>query len=49
VFLEVAADNAPAQSLYRSAGFAECGLRREYYPRPGAQAVDALLMRKALR
>ncbi|WP_417475612.1 GNAT family N-acetyltransferase [Leisingera sp.] len=49
VFLEVAADNAPAQSLYLSAGFAKCGLRREYYPRPGAQAVDALLMRKALR
>lgn len=49
VFLEVAADNLPAQALYRSCGFANCGLRRGYYPRSGANAVDALLMRKALR
>lgn len=49
VFLEVAADNTPAQALYLACGFANCGLRRGYYPRPGAKAADAVLMRKALR
>lgn len=42
VFLEVAADNAPALQLYRSAGFAECGRRRAYYG-PGR---DALVLRR---
>ncbi|WP_323778064.1 GNAT family N-acetyltransferase [Leisingera sp.] len=49
VFLEVAADNAPAQALYQARGFAECGRRAGYYRRDGAEAADALLMRKALR
>lgn len=49
VFLEVAADNMPAQALYTSCGFAKSGLRAGYYTRRGANAVDALLMRKALR
>ena len=31
VFLEVRAGNTPAIALYRSAGFAEIGLRRAYY------------------
>ncbi|WP_259994643.1 ribosomal protein S18-alanine N-acetyltransferase [Leisingera sp. M523] len=47
-FLEVAEDNAPAQALYRAGGFAECGRRKGYYPRQGAAAADAILMRKAL-
>ncbi|MBY6067605.1 GNAT family N-acetyltransferase [Leisingera aquaemixtae] len=49
VFLEVAADNAPAQALYRACGFAECGRRVGYYRRQDAKAADAILMRKALR
>lgn len=43
MFLEVAADNVPAQALYRSAGFRETGRRRAYYPRADG-AVDALVM-----
>lgn len=49
VFLEVATDNLAAQALYLGCGFAKSGLRRGYYPRKGANAVDALLMHKALR
>lgn len=49
VFLEVAADNAPAQALYWANGFAESGRRKGYYPRQDAAAADAILMRKALR
>ncbi len=41
VFLEVAADNAAAQALYRAAGFEPCGRRPGYYG-PGR---DALLLR----
>lgn len=43
VFLEVAADNHAALSLYDRAGFTTCGRRRGYYRRPGG-AVDALIM-----
>ncbi|MCU1438584.1 MAG: ribosomal protein alanine acetyltransferase [Naasia sp.] len=42
LFLEVRADNPAAQSLYRSLGFEDVGLRRRYY-RGG---VDALTMRR---
>ena len=48
MFLEVAADNAPALALYRDAGFRQVGLRRAYYQRPGAPAVDALILRSEL-
>ena len=44
MFLEVAADNAPALALYRSVGFAQVGLRRGYYP----DGADALVMRQEL-
>lgn len=47
-FLEVAADNAPALALYRSAGWDEAGRRRRYYPRPGGGAADALVLVRAL-
>lgn len=39
--LEVAAGNEPAKALYRSFGFAPVGVRRNYYPRTGE---DALVM-----
>ena len=41
VSLEVAANNEPAQSLYRRFGFAPVGVRKNYYPVTGQ---DALLM-----
>ena len=47
-FLEVAADNAAAIALYQAGGFARTGLRRAYYPRSGAPALDALVMARPL-
>jgi len=44
LFLEVAADNAPAQALYTALGFAVVGRRPGYYPGGG----DALLLRRPL-
>lgn len=44
LFLDVAADNDAALELYRKAGFLGTGLRRGYYERPGAEAVDALTL-----
>ncbi len=44
LFLEVAADNAPALKLYRAAGFAEAGRRRGYYAGSGRAPVDAIVM-----
>jgi [ribosomal protein S18]-alanine N-acetyltransferase len=41
VSLEVAAGNEPAQALYRRFGFAPVGVRPNYYPRTGE---DALVM-----
>jgi [ribosomal protein S18]-alanine N-acetyltransferase len=43
-FLEVAADNIGAVTLYESYGFARVGLRPGYYLRPSG-AVDAIIMR----
>lgn len=47
-FLEVAADNLPALSLYRGAGFQQVGQRRGYYAGPGGRKVDALVLSRAL-
>jgi ribosomal-protein-alanine N-acetyltransferase len=44
VLLEVATDNAPARTLYASAGFAVVGRRPRYYPGGG----DAAIMRALL-
>ncbi len=41
LFLEVRAGNAPARALYRSLGFIEGGVRRNYYKNP---TDDAILM-----
>ncbi|EPX81555.1 GNAT family N-acetyltransferase [Litoreibacter arenae] len=44
-FLEVAADNAAAISLYNATGFSGAGIRRGYYRRPDGTGIDALVMR----
>ena len=44
MFLEVAADNAPARALYAAAGLRVVGRRPRYYPGGG----DALMLRRAL-
>jgi [ribosomal protein S18]-alanine N-acetyltransferase len=45
MFLEVAVGNAPAQALYRQAGFVEAGRRPRYY----ADGGDALILRTPLQ
>ena len=44
LFLEVAADNAPALALYAGAGFEPAGLRKGYY----ANGADAMVLRRTL-
>lgn len=48
VFLEVAADNAPALGLYRSLEFEHVGRRKRYYQRRGGTKCDALIFRNIL-
>lgn len=48
LFLEVAADNAAAVTLYETEGFVRAGLRAGYYARAGAPGQDALVLRRAL-
>jgi ribosomal-protein-alanine N-acetyltransferase len=47
VFLEVRHSNLAAIALYRSAGFAEIGIRRDYY-RNADGGEDALVMAREL-
>jgi ribosomal-protein-alanine N-acetyltransferase len=44
VSLEVRRDNQPAAALYRSLGFTESGVRRNYY----GQGEDAIIMERRL-
>ena len=44
VFLEVRENNEPAKNLYRSLGFEEYGLRKNYYP----DGENAILMTKRI-
>jgi ribosomal-protein-alanine N-acetyltransferase len=48
VLLEVATDNSPARALYVDLGFRTIGRRRGYYRRPCGEAVDALIVSRAL-
>ena len=41
IFLEVAADNTRAISLYQSVGFAQIGIRKYYYQYQNGQRADA--------
>lgn len=47
-FLEVAADNAPAKTLYLAVGYRQVGQRRGYYARTAAPAADAIVLERAL-
>lgn len=48
LFLEVAADNAPAIALYDSTGWHRIGLRKGYYRRSEGQKIDAILYEKRI-
>lgn len=48
VFLEVAANNLPAQSLYARKGFEPKGKRRGYYQSPTGERIDALVLARAI-
>jgi ribosomal-protein-alanine N-acetyltransferase len=49
LWLEVRQSNAGGRRLYASAGFAEAGLRRAYYPAANQQREDAVVMRLDLQ
>lgn len=48
VFLEVAQGNPHAIALYHRCGFAQVGLRKNYYTSPSGQSVSAIVMSKTL-
>jgi ribosomal-protein-alanine N-acetyltransferase len=48
MYLEVAADNAPALALYLSGGFVQTGRRPGYYHAPDGGRTDALVLARAL-
>ena len=47
-FLDVAADNGPAFTLYLSCGYEIAGRRKAYYQRPDGTTEDALVMQRTL-
>ncbi|MEP1765738.1 MAG: GNAT family N-acetyltransferase [Sulfitobacter sp.] len=47
-FLEVAADNLGALALYSQMSFLQSGRRKSYYARANGEAIDAILMTRAL-
>lgn len=48
IYLEVRKSNAAGRALYAQHGFAEIGVRRDYYP-AGATREDAVTMEKKLQ
>lgn len=46
ILLEVRASNIPAQTLYKSFGFTEESIRKNYYKNPDGTYEDAILMTK---
>jgi ribosomal-protein-alanine N-acetyltransferase len=48
IYLEVRPTNAAARALYARHGFAEIGVRRDYYPTPEGRE-DALIMELGLK
>ena len=44
LWLEVRASNAAALAAYRPRGFAQVGLRRDYYPLDNRRREDAIVM-----
>jgi [ribosomal protein S18]-alanine N-acetyltransferase len=48
LFLEVAADNPAAMTLYRKLGFAHLSERHGYYPRPDGRPATAIVMARDL-
>lgn len=48
LFLEVAADNQPALSLYTKLGFLKISERKGYYPRPDGAPATAIVMARDL-
>lgn len=48
IFLEVAANNAPAMALYTKWGAAEIGRRRNYYRGSDGMKIDAIVMQRQL-
>ena len=47
-FLEVAANNNAAKSLYNSSGYKQTGIRKLYYHLDNNQRLDALILKKVL-
>lgn len=47
-FLEVAVGNLAAIHLYRSEGYSDAGLRKDYYEGPRGSKVSCLVLRKEL-
>jgi [ribosomal protein S18]-alanine N-acetyltransferase len=47
-FLEVAADNDAAITLYQGCGYTQVGARRAYYPRSDGPPANALIMRRQM-
>ncbi|MFK7944873.1 MAG: GNAT family N-acetyltransferase [Paracoccaceae bacterium] len=47
IYLEVAADNAPARKLYEAAGYARVGERKDYYARPDGNRMDTIVMSRS--
>ena len=48
LFIEVATSNHAGLALYRSCGFKQAGVRKNYYERGDGTREDALIMRKGL-